>query len=264
MKKEFYKITYQDIDIALDFFDQNEKKFSEFILATIKYYRNENHTFKDKLVEKYFKSYKKTMDFVLQAKIKGKEGAEKRIENQSIINNTLEGYDKGTLSTLDATLLPNNKLEISNNKDNNKKTIDSKMLLSDYVKSEKKYPFISVKEEVLMKWFLSALCFKGEYFEKEMKLKTSYESLKLLLTRDKLTNDDLCLLIGFIAHASKLKIDNVHLKNIKSISYLTKEESNNDIKRWRSLLESAKEQYAKNKEFKTNIDSMIENLNKYE
>jgi hypothetical protein len=124
MKKEFYKITYQDIDIALDFFDQNEKKFSEFILATIKYYRNENHTFKDKLVEKYFKSYKKTMDFVLQAKIKGKEGAEKRIENQSIINNTLEGYDKGTLRTLDATLLPNNKLEISNNKEekeNNKK-----------------------------------------------------------------------------------------------------------------------------------------------
>jgi hypothetical protein len=142
--------------------------------------------------------------------------------------------------------------------------IDKDLLLSDYLKSEKKYDFISKKEEVLMKWFLNALSFNGEYFEKSMKLKTSYESLKLLLTRDKVTNDDLCLLIGFIAHASKLKIDNVHLKNIKSISYLTKEESNNDIKRWRSLLESAKEQYAKNKEFKTNIDSMIENLNKYE
>jgi hypothetical protein len=145
-----------------------------------------------------------------------------------------------------------------------KNNINKLILLSDYLKSEKKYDFISKKEEVLMKWFLSALSFNGEYFEKSMKLKTSYESLKLLTNVDKVTNSDLCLLIGFIAHASKLKIDNVHLKNIKSISYLTKEESNNDIKRWRSLIESAKEQYAKNKEFKGNIDSMIENLNKYE
>jgi hypothetical protein len=159
--------------------------------------------------------------------------------------------------------IANNRLNKNKNKSKNN-NINKDLLLSDYLKSEKKYPFISVKEEVLMKWFLSALCFKGEYFEKSMKLKTSYESLKLLTNVDKVTNSDLCLLIGFIAHASKLKIDNVHLKNIKSISYLTKEESNNDIKRWRSLIESAKEQYAKNKEFKGNIDSMIENLNKYE
>jgi hypothetical protein len=126
MKKEFYKITYQDIDIALEFFDYNEKRFSEFILATIKYYKNENHEFKDKLVEKYFKSYKKTMDFVLQAKIKGKEGAEKRIENQQFINETLEGYIKDTLSNPENTLLANNKIEIINNKLEIKKEINKK------------------------------------------------------------------------------------------------------------------------------------------
>lgn len=123
MSKEFYKITYQDIDIALEFFDYNKKDFSEFIVATIDYYRGENPTFKSKLVEKYFKTYKKTMDFIINAKKTGAKGAEKRIENQSFANDTLEGSIKGALSTVKDTLEPNNKEEISNNKkekENNK------------------------------------------------------------------------------------------------------------------------------------------------
>jgi len=127
MSKEFYKITYQDIDIALEFFDYNKKDFSEFILATIDYYRGNEPQFKSKLVEKYFRTYKKTMDFIIQAKEKGIKGAQKRIENQSIKSDTLEGLFKGTSNIPLDALDTNNKEEIINNKkekDNNKKSIE--------------------------------------------------------------------------------------------------------------------------------------------
>jgi hypothetical protein len=116
-KKEFYKITYQDIDIALDFFDGNELHFSEFLLATTKYYRGQIHTFKYKIVEKYFRTYKKTMDFIIEAKKTGKEGGLKAFENQSNNNETLIGSVEGAITPLLDTLIPNNKLLNSKNKE---------------------------------------------------------------------------------------------------------------------------------------------------
>jgi hypothetical protein len=121
MKKEFYKITYQDIDIALDFFDGNELHFSEFLLATTKYYRGQIHTFKYKIVEKYFRTYKKTMDFIIEAKKTGKIGGIKASENQSDSIDTLIGSNEGTITPLIDTLIPNNKLLNSNNKEEIKK-----------------------------------------------------------------------------------------------------------------------------------------------
>jgi hypothetical protein len=106
IKKPFYKINFEDIDIASEFFDHNQKHLSEFIMATIAYYSGKNVEIKSKLVEKYFKTYKKTMDAVIVAKGFGLKGAELKAEKQLDISETLEG---GVEDTLTATLPTNNK-----------------------------------------------------------------------------------------------------------------------------------------------------------
>jgi hypothetical protein len=106
IKKPFYKINFEDIDIASEFFDHNQKHLSEFIMATIAYYSGKNVEIKSKLVEKYFKTYKKTMDAVIVAKGFGLKGAELKAEKQLDISETLEG---GVEDTLTETLPTNNK-----------------------------------------------------------------------------------------------------------------------------------------------------------
>jgi hypothetical protein len=144
-KKEFYKITYQDIDIALDFFDGNELHFSEFLLATTKYYRGQIHIFKYKIVEKYFRTYKKTMDFIIEAKKTGKIGGIKAFENQSNNNETLTGSIEGTITPLIDTLPPNNKLLNSNNKEEIKK-IDFNVFWDLYDRKK------GAKKKCIKKW----------------------------------------------------------------------------------------------------------------
>lgn len=116
IKKPFYKINFEDIDIASEFFDHNQKHLSEFIMATIAYYSGKNVEIKSKLVEKYFKTYKKTMDFIMLSKGYGKKGALVKAENQIDSSQTLEGVVEAPLSE---TLPTNNKLLNINNKEVN-------------------------------------------------------------------------------------------------------------------------------------------------
>lgn len=108
MAKEFIKITFEDIEIAERFFD-NQKHLDEFIVGVISYYRGKNPVIKTKIVSKYFETYKKTMDFILQSKKFGFNGYEKKVENQSNTKETLKGVVEPVLPT-------NNKLVSNNNK----------------------------------------------------------------------------------------------------------------------------------------------------
>lgn len=87
----YTKITVQDIEIASQFFE-NEKHLDEFLANVCRYYSGKNLTIKTKIVRKYFETYKKTMDGVIKARDYGKNGGTKRVENQEITNDTLQGY----------------------------------------------------------------------------------------------------------------------------------------------------------------------------
>jgi len=90
MTKNYTKITIQDIEIAENFFE-NDKHLDEFLANVCRYYSGKTITIKSKIVQKYFETYKKTMDNVILARDYGKNGGAKRIENQHIENDTLEG-----------------------------------------------------------------------------------------------------------------------------------------------------------------------------
>ena len=117
--KPFFKITFQDLEIAEEFFE-NEKHFSEFILAVSYYYRGKYYQIKNKNVQKYFKTYEKTMDFIIESKAFGKKGAEikaKIAEKQYVKENALEAPLEAPLEvTLSTPLATNNKVLNSNNK----------------------------------------------------------------------------------------------------------------------------------------------------
>lgn len=95
-KKDFIKITVQDIEIAEDFFD-NDKHLNEFLINVIRYYRGKPVVIKTKIVQRYFKTYQKTMDFILVAKKAGKYGATIKAENQALKDSTLEGSLEASL-----------------------------------------------------------------------------------------------------------------------------------------------------------------------
>jgi len=114
MIRPFVKISEQDLQIAEEFFE-NEKHFNEFLVNVFKYYRGKNVQIKTKIVQKYFNSYKKTMDFVMGSAKSGKEGGLKKAENQIVNIDTLQGGYNNPTSTPKDTLVANNKV-ISNKK----------------------------------------------------------------------------------------------------------------------------------------------------
>jgi hypothetical protein len=127
-KSNYSKISNQDIQIAENFFE-NDKHLDEFLANVSRYYSGRPLTLKTKIVEKYFAVYTKTMDFVIQARGKGKIGGVKRVENQIDTNHTLEGSIDGTSDEPQSTVQPNiNSKVISNNiKENPKKEIEAKL-----------------------------------------------------------------------------------------------------------------------------------------
>jgi len=115
----YSKISNQDIKIAEVFFE-NDKHLDEFLANVSRYYSKKPLTIKTKIVKKYFAAYTKTMDFVIQAREKGKVGGDKRAEIQANKNDTLQGGLDNPKTTLDDTLQPNiNSKVISNNIKNN-------------------------------------------------------------------------------------------------------------------------------------------------
>ena len=90
----YVKITFEDIDIAKNFFE-NEKHLDEFLINVCKYYCGFENVFKYKNVKKYFETYKKTMDRVILGRSNGSIGGKKRVENQQDTSNTLEGVLEG-------------------------------------------------------------------------------------------------------------------------------------------------------------------------
>lgn len=115
--KPFFKINFEDLEIAENFFE-NEKHFSEFLLAVSYYYRGIEYKIKQKFVQRYFNTYKKTMDFIIESKKTGSNGGKQRVENQKIKEQTLEGV-------LEPSLEPNNKVLSINNKE---ESINSKLI----------------------------------------------------------------------------------------------------------------------------------------
>jgi hypothetical protein len=121
-KRTFVKINEEDLQYAEQFFD-NEKHFNEWLVNVFNYYRGKEIKIKTKIVQKYFENYKKTMNYVLERSTDGKKGAEKKAENQSITNHTLEASLE---DTLDASLSTNNKVISNKHKvisNNNKEII---------------------------------------------------------------------------------------------------------------------------------------------
>lgn len=113
--KPFFKITFEDLEIAENFFE-NEKHFSEFLLAVSYYYRGIDYKIKQKFVQRYFNTYKKTMDFIIESKKTGANGGKQRVENQKIKEQTLEGVLKPSIEPNNKLLSINNKEEIINSK----------------------------------------------------------------------------------------------------------------------------------------------------
>jgi hypothetical protein len=118
MTKEFIKITFQDLEIAENYF-QKDKLFSEFLFAVMMYYRSKEYKIKSKTVQKYFEIYKKTLDAVIQAKEYGKKSRLQNSENHYIKSDTLQGGISDPPSTNYKLVNSNSKIE-NINKENKK------------------------------------------------------------------------------------------------------------------------------------------------
>ena len=128
-KKDFFKITFEDMQLAKQFFE-NEKHYVQWLFAVSEYYQGNLVPIKTKIVQKYFNNYKKTMDFIINSKQVGEKGGLKRIENQLNNNQTLEGSLEGVVELPlkhPFNQIINNKIENINNKEEN---INNKILIS--------------------------------------------------------------------------------------------------------------------------------------
>lgn len=117
-RKPFVKITFEDLKLAKEFFD-NKKHYAEWIYAVTEYYQGNEIEIKTKIVSKYFNNYKKTMDFIIKSKEFGKKGKDKATENKEVNTETLTGVLELPLEE-PLQLNSNNKDISSNNKEETK------------------------------------------------------------------------------------------------------------------------------------------------
>jgi hypothetical protein len=120
-KKDFFKITFEDMQLAKDFFEK-DRHYIEWLYAVSEYYQGNLVQIKNKIVLKYFNNYKKTMDFVMKAKQVGEKGGLQKAINQTVKSQTLEGvveqplYQPLYLNNNNKIINNNNKIESINNK----------------------------------------------------------------------------------------------------------------------------------------------------
>lgn len=137
-RKPFVKITFEDLNLAKEFFD-NKKHYAEWIYAVTEYYQGNEIEIKTKIVLKYFNNYKKTMDFIIKSKEFGKKGKDKATENKEVTTETLTGVLELPLED-PLQLNSNNKDISSNNKQETKpptpkgESIDFDILLETFNK----------------------------------------------------------------------------------------------------------------------------------
>ena len=176
-RKSFVKITEQDIEIAREFFE-DENLLKDWIYNVCMYYIGEPQIHNDRLEEKYFNTYKKTMDFIIQAKNAGKKGSENKknkglnnsesSENKQTLEAPLQEPLKGTvkdpLNTLEDTLPTNNKLLNINNKE---------LIINNKLKKEKKGIVIPSISE-FMDYYKNEL--SSKFPNLEFQVQTKYES----------------------------------------------------------------------------------------
>jgi hypothetical protein len=109
--KPFFKVNFEDLQFAKDFFE-NEKHYIEWLFCISEYYQGNIIDPKTKIVAKYFNNYKKTMDFIIESKIKGLEGAILKAEKQQVNNETLEGVVEGGFKEPLQQIINNKELNI--------------------------------------------------------------------------------------------------------------------------------------------------------
>lgn len=112
--KQYLKITEQDMLIAEEFFDNNEKHFNEFIIGVMNYYRGREVKIKTKIVAKYFKTYQKTMNKVINGRETG--GNKKDKPNPQVID--IQEDKPTNPPTLPPTIPPTQIKEIKEVKEN--------------------------------------------------------------------------------------------------------------------------------------------------
>jgi len=107
-QKEFVKITFEDIEVARKFFN-NEAQLADFILNVCNFYMGKSVATRYKVVSRYLATYEQVMSRVIEAKEFGKKGGSQKSENQKNAKPTLEGG-------IEAPPLPNTKLQLLNTK----------------------------------------------------------------------------------------------------------------------------------------------------
>lgn len=175
-RKDFFKITFEDMQLAKDFFEK-EKHYIEWLYAVSEYYQGNLIQIKNKIVQKYFNNYKKTMDFIIKSKHIGEKGGLQKAMNQEVKSQTLEGVVEQPLYH-PPYLISNNKIENINNKEiinniNNKILISKEELINrieDFIKEE------GINREIIYGYMEEYFEFAERYYS-DQELENIYEDL---------------------------------------------------------------------------------------
>jgi hypothetical protein len=181
-RKDFFKITFEDMQLAKDFFEK-EKHYIEWFYAVSEYYQGNLIQIKNKIVQKYFNNYKKTMDFIIKSKHIGEKGGLQKAMNQEVKSQTLEGVVEQPLYH-PPYLISNNKIENINNKIesiNNKTLIKQEELIN---KLEKLISEENFDRQLTYDYMNDYIQFAEYYYSDEERKKISDDLLQFKIIKD--------------------------------------------------------------------------------